>query len=67
MRCKACDAIMKPEEIIWKFELGTHEELCRTCRYTTQENLTNSINLTYTQDCIEDEEVLEEDSNDEMG
>lgn len=60
MRCKACDAIMKPEEIIWKFELGIHEELCRTCRYATQSDI---INLTYTQDSYEDE--IEETSEDE--
>lgn len=65
MRCKACDAIMKPEEIIWKSELGIHEELCRVCRYTTQSDITNSINLTYTQDSYEEE--IEEIYEDEMG
>lgn len=56
MRCRACDAIMKLEEIIWRFELETHEDLCRTCRYTTQSDITNSINLTYTQDSYEEGE-----------
>mgnify|MGYP003109798635 FL=1 len=33
MRCKACDKIMMPSEILWRPELKAHEELCKTCRY----------------------------------
>jgi len=32
MRCLACDAVMKPEEIIWIETRKTHETLCRVCR-----------------------------------
>ena len=32
MRCKACDEIMKEDEIIWIEEFSMHEELCRKCR-----------------------------------
>ena len=32
MRCKACDKIMLPSEILWKPELKAHEELCKICR-----------------------------------
>ena len=31
MRCKSCDAVMEPEEIIWRPDRGEHEELCRSC------------------------------------
>lgn len=31
MRCKACQHIMEPEEIVWYPERGEHEELCRKC------------------------------------
>lgn len=34
MRCRACDSILKPNEIIWIEEYNTHEELCRKCRDT---------------------------------
>ena len=33
MRCKACDNIMKPEEIIWRERLKQFDELCFECRY----------------------------------
>tara|TARA_R100000306_G_C4337924_1_gene123704 strand:- start:101 stop:262 length:162 start_codon:yes stop_codon:yes gene_type:complete len=32
MRCKACDAVLKPPEIIWRPEIKQHEELCKKCR-----------------------------------
>ena len=31
-RCKACNAIMKENEIKWKPELNEHEDLCLRCR-----------------------------------
>lgn len=31
MRCKSCNAIMEPDEIIWYEEYLTHEELCSRC------------------------------------
>lgn len=31
-RCKLCDNVMKPNEIIWRAERGQHEDLCRQCR-----------------------------------
>lgn len=31
MRCKSCNAIMEPDEIIWYEEYQTHEELCSRC------------------------------------
>jgi len=33
MRCKACNKIMLPSEILWKPELKTHEEICKKCRF----------------------------------
>jgi hypothetical protein len=39
MRCLACDAIMKPEEIIWRDEKHSHEDLCRVCRKSVQDSL----------------------------
>tara|TARA_R100001082_G_scaffold90419_2_gene56935 strand:- start:17787 stop:18041 length:255 start_codon:yes stop_codon:yes gene_type:complete len=32
MRCKSCDSILQPSEIIWREETKEHEELCRKCR-----------------------------------
>ena len=32
MRCKACDSVMLPSEIIWKEDKKLHEELCKNCR-----------------------------------
>ncbi len=32
MRCKSCDSILSPNEIIWREEAKEHEELCRKCR-----------------------------------
>ena len=32
MRCKSCDSILSPNEIIWREETKEHEDLCRKCR-----------------------------------
>ena len=32
MRCKSCDSVLSPNEIIWREETKEHEELCRNCR-----------------------------------
>ena len=32
MRCKSCDSILSPNEIIWREEAKENEELCRKCR-----------------------------------
>lgn len=32
MRCRACDKPLKSSEIIWRQDLGQHEDLCRKCR-----------------------------------
>jgi hypothetical protein len=31
VRCKACDKILEPEEIVWYPAENRHEELCRGC------------------------------------
>ncbi len=33
MRCKACDNVMKPGEIVWLQEWGIWEDCCRVCKY----------------------------------
>ena len=32
MRCKSCNKPLKESEIIWRPELGEHEDLCLKCR-----------------------------------
>ncbi len=32
MRCKACDKVLEPHEIVWRDERANYEELCLTCR-----------------------------------
>lgn len=32
MRCKACDSILRDEEIIYREEQQRWEDLCRNCR-----------------------------------
>jgi hypothetical protein len=32
MRCKSCDSVLSPNEIIWREDTKEHEELCRKCR-----------------------------------
>ena len=32
MRCKACNAVLEPSEIIWNEKTKEHEELCKSCR-----------------------------------
>lgn len=48
MRCKACNAILLPAEIIWDEGRLTHEELCRKCRYASDEP------VLYDEDMIDD-------------
>lgn len=31
-RCKACDNVLKENEIVWREEIKQHEELCLLCR-----------------------------------
>ena len=31
-RCRACDNVLRDEEIIWRPALGIWEDLCRKCR-----------------------------------
>lgn len=60
MRCKACDSILKPEEIIWIPDRESHEELCRVCRYSIQVDMTHRVVLGQP----EDDTVTVEDSDD---
>lgn len=30
-RCKVCNTPLKPEEIIWRPEIGQHEDHCSAC------------------------------------
>ena len=67
MRCNACDAIMKPEEVIWIPDRHSHEPLCRWCRRQVQESILgselDSSPVSYTSDDSEDiniEDTLEE-------
>lgn len=32
MRCKACDKVMRENEIKWREDIKQHEELCLKCR-----------------------------------
>ena len=32
MRCRACDKVMAPTEIIWREDLQDHEDFCLSCR-----------------------------------
>ena len=32
MRCKACDTVLKEEEIIWREKRKQWEDLCTVCR-----------------------------------
>jgi hypothetical protein len=32
MRCKACNCILSPNEIIWIEDKQIHEELCTSCK-----------------------------------
>lgn len=36
MRCKACDEVMEPQEIIWVND--RHEPLCKHCRWLDRNN-----------------------------
>ena len=36
-RCRGCNAILKETEIVWKPELGEHEDLCLKCRQAVYE------------------------------
>lgn len=38
MRCKACNAVMQSEEILWNDEYQEHEPLCRKCRDAVRED-----------------------------
>lgn len=31
-RCRACNEIMGEHEIVWRPEIGKHEDLCLCCR-----------------------------------
>lgn len=43
MRCRCCDATMKPEEIIWVQDRRVHEDLCRYCRKDVQSTLASDL------------------------
>jgi hypothetical protein len=49
MRCKSCDSILSPNEIIWREEIKDHEELCRKCRELISSQCPDSDTI-YSQD-----------------
>lgn len=54
MRCKACDAVLQPAEIIWREEIKAHEDLCRRCRGEVA--VLDELPLTYYDDLFEEED-----------
>jgi hypothetical protein len=50
MRCKSCDAVMQPEEIIWYEEYKHHEELCAKCLTLMREGEDDEDDWTYLTD-----------------
>jgi len=38
-RCKACDAVLEPHEIIWYPDRGEHETCCYKCRNALYEDM----------------------------
>ena len=49
MRCKSCDSVLSPNEIIWREETKEHEELCRKCREIISSQCPDSDTI-YSQD-----------------
>ncbi len=48
MRCKSCNNILEPQEIIWIPDRHTHEELCLKCRNSIFED--DEIKIVYPED-----------------
>ena len=57
MRCRACNEVMGEHEIVWRPEIGQHEDLCLCCRraiFTVEEDLEVGVSI------VDDEDIRHE-------
>lgn len=47
MRCKACNSILTPDEMVLREETGEFDELCLTCRKASEDEVEWEVRVAY--------------------